>query len=94
MHIDYAQVKQNIDNAIDDLLSNDKDICKINGDDKFYLKRRKDRIEIRSNESKTWLAYVMYKDISPVRVKIRLRNKYLNLAYLSNPKHFEWANAS
>ena len=53
------ELMQNFYDALDALVADPNMIAiVIKGDDKYYLKKSKYNIEIRSDESTTWLSYV------------------------------------
>lgn len=80
----------NFFNAIDALMSDPNMISiRIEGDDKYYLKKTKYNIEIRSDESTTWMSYVRIPAPGDNRYRQFLCSKYLDLVKTSDPKHFE-----
>lgn len=80
----------NFFNAVDTLMSDPKMIVNsIEGDNKYYLKKTKYRIEIRSDESTTWMAYAMIPAPGDDRYRQYLCQKYLDLVKSSDPNHFD-----
>ena len=75
-------------------------MMQIVGDDKYYLKKTNYRIEIRSDESSTWLtyastyqAYVTKPTADPSESSMSYRDSladaYIELVKSSNSSHFE-----
>lgn len=86
---------KNFMNAIEELVSDHNMIAKtIDGDNKYYLKKTKYRIEIRSDESTTWLAYVMLPIAGDMDYKEFLFKKYIDLVSDSDSKHFSIEESS
>ena len=84
------ELKKNFYTAFDTITSvPNVMVINIDGDDKFYLKKTKYNIEIRSDESRTWLAYVRIPTDNDMSYREHLYNKYLDLVHHSDPKHFE-----
>lgn len=84
------ELSTNFLNAVDALVT-DPDIIaiRIEGDDKYYLKKTKYNIEIRSDESTTWLSYIRIPTPGDDRYRQYLCQKYLDLVKNSNPDHFD-----
>ena len=84
------EIKKNFLDSLDSIVSDPNMISSaIKGDDKFYLKKTKYNIEIRSDESTTWLAYIRIPMPGDLAYRNHLLNKYLDLVNLSDSKHFE-----
>ena len=84
------ELYKNFMNALDTLMADPNMIAiVIEGDDKYYLKKTKYNIEIRSDESTTWLSYVRIPTGGETDYRLHLWNKYLDLVKQSDPKHFD-----
>lgn len=84
------ELSANFLNALDALaMDPDMIAIQIEGDDKYYLKKTKYNIEIRSDESTTWLAYVRIPAPGDDSYRQHLCQKYLDLVENSNPNHFD-----
>ena len=84
------ELKQNFYDALDALVADPNMIAiVIKGDDKYYLKKTKYNIAIRSDESTTWLSYVRIPTGGETDYRAYLCQKYLDLVKLSDPKHFD-----
>lgn len=84
------KLKKNFLDALDAIVYDPNMISTaIEGDDKYYLKKTKYNIEIRSDESTTWLGYIRIPSPGDASYRDHLLNKYLDLVKYSNPKHFE-----
>ena len=92
MAIDYDYRRNKFLETLD-IFVNDPNMIMMNvlGDDKYYLKKTKYRIEIRSDESTTWLTYVMRPAAGDESYKDSLADAYIDLVKTSNPEHFEEA---
>ena len=84
------ELMRNFYNALDTLMADPNMIAiVIKGDDKYYLEKTKYNIEIRSDESTTWLAYVRIPTGGETDYRLYLWNKYRDLVSQSDPKHFD-----
>lgn len=84
------ELSNNFFKAYDELVADDKMIVNsIQGDDKFFLKKTKYNIEIRSDESTTWLSYVRLNNNDNAKNRQYLCLKYIYLIKNSNPNHFD-----
>ena len=84
------ELMQNFYDALDALVADPNMIAiVIKGDDKYYLKKSKYNIEIRSDESTTWLSYVRIPTGGETDYRLYLWRKYLDLVAQSDHKHFD-----
>ena len=90
MSVDLEKCRQKFLESLDVFVATPEMIeMPIFGDDKYILRRTKYRIEIRSNESSTWLTYVVLPSGGDTVYRDELAEKYLELVKVSNPEHFD-----